>query len=131
VVSNRVSTEADGSILVVDDDVALARMLRVLLVSEGYEVTVAGNGLEALEYLKESSASLILLDLQMPVMDGRSFFQELRSKGDNTPVIILSAYNADRACRELGADAALSKPADPDAIGTLVREVLADGARAP
>jgi CheY-like chemotaxis protein len=59
-------------------------------------------------------------------MDGRSFFRELRSRGDQTPVVILSAYNADRACRELGAEAALDKPADPDAIGTLVRELLND-----
>jgi DNA-binding response OmpR family regulator len=63
-----------------------------------------------------------VLDMQMPVMDGRTFFRELRSHGDLTPVIVVSAAGARSAQRELHAEAALAKPFN---LNDLVNQVSA------
>ncbi len=104
------------AILVVDDDIALARMLRVLLESEQCDVRIAHDGVEALDALDSFVPDVVLLDLQMPVMDGRAFYREFRSRGFDTPVMLLSAYNADKARLELGANDAMDKPCDPDIV---------------
>jgi CheY-like chemotaxis protein len=111
---------------VVDDDLALARMLRILFQSEGFDVLLAHDGKRALDRLGEVQPALIMLDLQMPVMDGRTFYRELRDRGFATPVILLSAYNSEAAREELGANAALSKPCDPDTIAAKARELMGD-----
>ncbi|MND05640.1 DNA-binding transcriptional regulator QseB [compost metagenome] len=60
----------------------------------------------------------------MPRMDGRAFFREIRARGNQTPVLILSAYGATAARDELRAEAALRKPFDPDALVEEVRKLL-------
>jgi DNA-binding response OmpR family regulator len=111
-------------VLVIDDDPGLARVVRILLVADGYEVAVAYDGQEALEAAELNGPDLVILDLQMPVMDGRTFFREFRSRGFTTPVIILSAYNSEAARQELGADAAIDKPFDPEKVGRVCRRLL-------
>lgn len=111
-------------VLVVDDDEALARMLRVLLESEQCNVRVAHDGREALSALGEFVPDVVLLDLQMPIMDGRAFYREFRSLGFNTPVMLLSAFNADKARVELGADDAMDKPCDPEIVLTRVQRLV-------
>jgi DNA-binding response OmpR family regulator len=105
-----------SKVLVLDDDNALLRLLRLTLTSEGFEVITASNGLEGLEKVDREPPDVILLDLEMPVMDGRTFFRELRKQGNNTPVLILSAYGARDAQRELDADGSLEKPFDADVL---------------
>jgi DNA-binding response OmpR family regulator len=105
-----------SKVLVLDDDNALLRLLRLTLTSEGFEVITASNGLEGLEKVDQEPPDVILLDLEMPVMDGRTFFRELRKQGNNTPVLILSAYGARDAQRELHADGSLEKPFDADVL---------------
>ena len=114
-------------VLVIDDDAAVVRMLRLTLRDGGYDVDTAANGQEALQNLDESEADAIVLDLQMPVMDGRRFYGELRAMGNDTPVLILSADGARRAQVELGAQSYLDKPFHPqdllDAVGSLCNAV--------
>jgi DNA-binding response OmpR family regulator len=105
-----------SKVLVLDDDNALLRLLRLTLTSEGFEVITASNGLEGLEKVDREPPDVILLDLEMPVMDGRTFFRELRKQGNDTPVLILSAYGAREAQRELHADGSLEKPFDADVL---------------
>src|SRR5918994_6758527 len=105
-----------SKVLVLDDDNALLRLLRLTLTSEGFEVMTASNGLAGLEKVDREPPDVILLDLEMPVMDGRTFFRELRKQGNNTPVLILSAYGARDAQRELHADGSLEKPFDADVL---------------
>jgi DNA-binding response OmpR family regulator len=105
-----------SKVLVLDDDNALLRLLRLTLTAEGFEVITASNGLEGLEKVDREPPDVILLDLEMPVMDGRTFFRELRKQGNNTPVLILSAYGARDAQRELHADGSLEKPFDADVL---------------
>jgi len=100
-------------ILVVEDDQGLVRMLRLTLRDGGYNVDTAANGQEALRKLDASTPDAIILDLQMPVMDGRTFYRELRARGSDAPVLILSAIGARRAHVELGAQAYLDKPFRP------------------
>jgi DNA-binding response OmpR family regulator len=110
-------------VLVIDDDAALVRMIRLSCVAEGFDVATAGDGLQALESLSVRPVDIIVLDLQMPRMDGRTFFREIRKRGEQAPVIILSAYGAEEAAEELRAEAAIQKPFDPDVLVYEVRRL--------
>ena len=101
-------------ILVVDDDQALLRMISLALVSDGFRVTVASDGTMGLDAIEGEQFDLLVLDLQMPGMDGRTMFRELRLRGYTFPVLVLSAYGADAARVELNAEAAMAKPFDTD-----------------
>jgi DNA-binding response OmpR family regulator len=105
-----------ATILVVDDDAPIGRLCRSLLAQEAHLVVYAPDGKRALEALNAGAIDLIILDLEMPVMDGRSFFYALAALPERPPVLILSAYDAPGARRELGAEGALSKPFDVDAL---------------
>jgi CheY-like chemotaxis protein len=72
---------------------------------------------------------VILLDLNMPVMDGRTCFREVRQIS-RVPVLIVSAYGADEACRELGANGAIGRPFDRPTLGARVRELAVERRRA-
>lgn len=101
-------------VLVVDDDPDNRALLDHLLSSEGYAVATARDGREALKRLLDLRPAVILLDLEMPVMDGRSFRQhQLRLAGRlrSIPVIICSGSDeADKLKNELRPFACLSKP---------------------
>jgi two-component system response regulator MprA len=100
-------------VLVVDDDPPLRRMLARTLKAEGYEVTVAGDGGAALAETERTPPDVIVLDVAMPGLDGLSVARRLRSKGNATPILMLTARDAvpDRvAGLEAGADDYLVKP---------------------
>ena len=81
------------TILVVDDEWAIAEVLESLLSDEGYRVIIANNGRQALERLAEWPADLILLDFMMPVMDGRATLEAVRKdpKTVDIPVVLMSS----------------------------------------
>ena len=113
------SSPGNGSrprVLVVDDDVSLSRLVRAILRTADYEVAQAYNGIEGLEIADREHPDVIVLDLQMPQLDGRGFFKELRARGDHTPVLVSSSFGARTAQRELGAEGSIEKPFDPDAL---------------
>jgi DNA-binding response OmpR family regulator len=115
----------DGKrVLIVDDDRNLTRLLTTVLQLGGYGVLTAPDGEAALQLLGSESVDLIVLDLLMPRMDGRSFYRELRSRGDATPVLIASAFGARAAQQELGAEGAVEKPFDPEALLDVVTGLL-------
>jgi DNA-binding response OmpR family regulator len=115
---------ATHSVLIVDDDRNLSLFLTTVLSLEGHEVVTSTDGTAALELLQTRDVDVIVLDLRMPRMDGRTFFRELRAKGNNTPVLIASAYGAHEAQRELGAEGAVEKPFSPDTLARAIRAVL-------
>ncbi len=122
------SEKLTGSrILVVDDDVNLTRLLRAILRTSGFEVVTCGDSTEGLTIAESQDFNLIILDLRMPVMDGRTFYKELRERGVKTPVVIASAYGARAAQAELGAQAAIEKPFDPDRLIDTVNRILTNG----
>lgn len=115
---------SERSIMIVDDDEAIAHLLTMVFRDEGYEVLVARHGAEALDLVEQHTPDAILLDLAMPVMDGATFYRRLRDHPREAvrtaPVLIISAVGSRRAQRELGAEAAMEKPVD---LEDLVAEV--------
>jgi two-component system response regulator MprA len=104
---------ADASILVVDDDASLRRMLDRTLSAEGFAVETAADGGGALVAVERSLPEVIVLDVGLPGMDGLAVCRRLRAKGVSTPIIMLTARDAvpDRvAGLESGADDYLVKP---------------------
>ena len=99
-------------ILVVDDDEAVRTGLRCVLVSEGYEVRTACNGLEAVQDLAKLPADLVLVDMNMPVQNGWSTIARLRSLQPDLPIIIITARPDQlRAARAAGLEL-MEKPLD-------------------
>jgi CheY-like chemotaxis protein len=111
-------------ILVIDDDEAILRLLRLSMASDGLMVATARDGTAGLARLDSEKFDVIVLDLQMPGMDGRAFYREMVSRGCEAPVVILSAYGAENAKRELGAAAAVAKPFDPDMLIETVLDLV-------
>jgi DNA-binding response OmpR family regulator len=114
-----------AQVLVVDDDSAIRGMIVSVLEEEGLSAQGASNGAEALEAIEASPPRLIVLDLQMPVMDGWSLFRHLRSSGVQTPVLLISAHGVKDARVALGAEDALAKPFDIDELIYRVTALLA------
>lgn len=115
--------------LVVDDQPDLRELVAQLLQSNGYNVVLAQHGREALERLCEHCPDLVLLDLNMPVMDGWEFRVEQRRLVApdlvNIPVLILTgADNADVHAATLEAVGVIEKPFDPDRLLHAVRTAL-------
>lgn len=86
-------------VLVVDDDRDLRYMLSLRLVSAGYMVYGAANGLEALEQMEKHSVDVVLTDYRMPQMDGFEFLSICRVKWPGTPVVIFSGEQDDLSAR--------------------------------
>jgi len=112
------------SVLIVDDDRGLASMIAFVLRSYGFSVDVANSGDEGLGLVSARQYDAVVLDLRMPGKDGRTVFREMRENGIQTPVLILSAYDAQRARDELGAEAYLNKPFEPDALAESLHRML-------
>ena len=112
-------------ILVVDDNPQNAKLARVLLAGEGYDVRTAGDAEEALRLLEEFDPRVILMDIQMPGMDGLELTARLKRdpRRAGTTIIALTAY-AMKGDREralaAGCDDYISKPIDADALLALV-----------
>ena len=103
-----------GPILVVDDDPAILEVIGEFLEVMGYPVETAANGVDALQTLGRSRPSLVLLDMQMPVLDGRAFAGALRDRGyEETPILVMTASeSAKRWAKEIGAAGYIPKPLD-------------------
>ncbi|MFN2571457.1 MAG: response regulator [Gemmatimonadales bacterium] len=111
------------SVLLVDDDDDMRTALRHFLADEGFHVHTARNGLEALTRLKEiDPPGLILLDLMMPIMDGRQFLAE-RGQDDRLlriPVVVVSAWTREWKNETAGVEDVMTKPVNPEALLQLV-----------
>lgn len=102
-------------ILVADDERAIRLILQRFLEGKGYRVKTAENGKKALEILEGFSPQLIILDMNMPVLDGMETLRQLRNAGKNTPVMMITGDGDEeraRQCMELGAYDFIVKPFD-------------------
>jgi two-component system response regulator MprA len=114
-------------VLVVDDEPKFRRALERALSLEGYDVSEAANGVEALEAQAEGPADAVVLDVLMPRLDGLETCRRLRSGGDRTPVLMLTARDAvsDRVDGlDAGADDYLVKPFALDELLARLRALL-------
>jgi CheY-like chemotaxis protein len=98
-------------ILVVDDDTITLQLVADILQSEGYPVKVASNGVEALQALDQIQPALILLDMNMPLLDGRDFVRILQERQINLPILVMTAaQDANHCAQELGVAGYVAKP---------------------
>jgi CheY-like chemotaxis protein len=126
---------ADGSllILIVDDDEDLRVFAREVLVRAGHRVVEASNAVEGLELIAKTPPDLLMLDLNMPDIDGFEVLRRLRADeaGQLIPVIVLTAQNQEESVRisfELGATDFLAKPFTPPQLDARVRSCFAHSA---
>ncbi len=113
-------------ILVVDDEARIREVVQYALEREGYRVSLAGDGREALELASRIAVDLVVLDIMLPEVDGLEVCRKLRADG-RTPVLFLSARSEelDRVVGlELGGDDYLTKPFSPRELVARVRAVL-------
>ncbi|WP_027093987.1 response regulator transcription factor [Cohnella thermotolerans] len=100
-------------VLIIEDEPTIARLVTYNLSLEGYETEVVGNGAEGLHHAMHEDYAIIFLDLMLPGMNGFEVLQKLRQNGVKTPVIILTARNAEEEVVQglkLGADDYITKP---------------------
>jgi DNA-binding response OmpR family regulator len=123
------NADAKELILVVDDEPAIRDLLSMVLREQGYRVISAGDGEEALTVAISQKPDLILLDINMPKLDGMATCAKLRINAvtHNIPVIFLTAYNShDRLEQaiDMGANDFLGKPINLVELGVRVRAML-------
>ncbi len=103
------------TILLVDDEKEIVNLLDIYFRNEGYRLLKAYDGMEALDYLREETVDLIIMDVMMPRMDGIAACMEIREE-QNMPIIMLSAKNSDMdkiLGLSIGADDYVGKPFNP------------------
>ena len=113
-------------ILLVDDEVAIQRALGPLLRSRGYDVDVAGTGMDALKIFAEQPPDLIVLDLGLPDLEGTEVCRRVRARS-RIPIIVLSARGAEADkvnALDLGADDYVTKPFGPEELVARIRVAL-------
>ncbi|HBP90372.1 MAG: response regulator [Nitrospira sp.] len=119
--------EVGPRVLVVDDDPAVAGMLDQALKGWGYDVKVARNGREGLDVVSRLPVDGILLDMHMPVMDGRTMLDELRWLGHQMPVLMMSGASEEQTLRQLlkeGAQGFFVKPFHLDSLQNACRKFI-------
>jgi two-component system cell cycle response regulator DivK len=118
-----------GCILVVEDQLDNRQILRDLLGNAGYELLEAENGAEALTTVARQRPDLILMDIQLPVMDGYEATRRLKADPatKSIPIIVVTSYalsGDETKAREAGCDAYVTKPYSPRQLLGKVREFL-------
>jgi CheY-like chemotaxis protein len=120
-----------ATILIVDDEALVRAQIGASLEFDGFRIAEAGNGREALEWLKHDTADIVLTDILMPSMEGIETIREVRKAYPEIKIIAMSgrvrtdAVDFLEAARQFGADRVLSKPFGRMQLLTLVRELLA------
>ena len=115
-------------ILVADDDKSIQDLVFRSLEILGFEVALAGNGIEALAVFLESSFDMVLTDLQMPVMDGLRLAAHIKERSPSTPVILLTGSDREAVLKKVErgpVDAVIFKPFGLEDLQRTVQEALA------
>jgi DNA-binding response OmpR family regulator len=124
--------EGDGSgvtrVLIADDDRQMRRLVRMILERDGHQVVEADDGLDAIDLIEANRFDLMILDLDMPRLDGLGVLEELRARvlTASVPVIVLTARSEESEVQvlDLGAQDFLTKPVQPQSLQARVRAVM-------
>ncbi len=118
-------------ILIIDDERLMRSMLRRLLESKGYKITVASDGDEGMKLYRENPADLIITDLLMPEKDGLEIIRELRKENPDVKIIAMSGGGMIEpglfldAAKKFGAIHAFSKPFENEVLFETVEKLMA------
>jgi DNA-binding response OmpR family regulator len=114
-------------ILLVEDDAASSRAISEMLEIEGYEVRAVANGADAIDILRVFTPDAVVVDLQLPVMDGRSFIELYRRRvRPAASVVVMSGRSDGRAiAQSIGADGYVAKPVEMDVLLRTISVALA------
>lgn len=121
------ATNPEARLLVADDEPSIVELLSVSLRFAGFEVATATNGVDAMNVARTFSPDLMVLDVMMPGLDGFEVARQLRSNGDRTPVVFLTARDAteDRVQGlTIGGDDYVTKPFSLEEVVARIRAVL-------
>lgn len=117
-------------ILIAEDEERLRRLLQMLLSTQGYELTLAADGAEALDYFTAGHYDLLITDLRMPKLDGLSLLKKVKEQSETTPVIVITAFgsieNAVEAM-QLGAIDYVTKPFEEAKLNVAIERALSFG----
>jgi len=116
-----------ASILVVDDEQSIRRLLRTTLAGHGYRILEAASGQAALDMLARERPDVVLLDLGLPDLDGVEVIRRLRGSSSRVPIIVLSSHNGEAekvGVLDLGADDYVTKPFGMAELVARIRSVL-------
>lgn len=115
-------------ILVVDDEESIRELYRAELSDDGYEVALAGDGIQALAQFDSFRPDLVTLDVKMPALDGIEVLRRIRVKNPTIPVVLLTAFGEFRQdFNTWASDAYVVKSHDPTELKETVRKLLGAG----
>jgi CheY-like chemotaxis protein len=117
-----------GTILVVEDDPAVRMVIELAVESDGLVVHGEGNGRRALEWLEKNRPAIVVLDLDLPGVNGAEIAQAVRQRyGDKLPILVTSGLpNCRQIASKIGATGCLAKPFDLDVLTHFVRGAVID-----
>lgn len=123
------SNDGQRTILVVDDFDDTRLLLRVWLQKKGYRVVEAENGNQAVAEAQSQQPDLIIMDVEMPELDGLSATRKIRTleNSEEVPIVVVSAYGADEFRDDAlaaGCDAYVSTPFEPDELENLIKTLI-------
>ncbi len=114
-------------IILVEDDIELAKMVQAFLISEGYDVSSTENGLDAVDLVLKESPDLVVLDIMLPGINGVEVCRRIRDNDFSSPVLMLTAKDDDLsevAALNTGADGYLNKPVRPHILLAHIKALL-------
>ncbi|MEM8859247.1 MAG: response regulator transcription factor [Chloroflexota bacterium] len=122
-----IEKQSQPHLLLVDDEVEIVKPVSSFLQRSGFKVTYVGDGLAALDQIEKLNPDLVVLDVDMPHLDGRSVLRQLRAEGNQIPVILLTKHGGatERAMAiGEGADDYLNKPFELMELEARIRAIL-------
>jgi len=128
-IETNVAKQFTGNILIVDDNEDIRNLVKMLLNKLGCETDYAENGLIGIEKAIENDYDLVLMDMQMPVMDGLTAIEKLREQGYKRPIVVMTAnaMKSDRdKCMKAGSDDFLTKPINREHLYNTVARYLSE-----
>ncbi len=121
------SKDGQRTILIVDDFEDTRLLLRTWLQKKGYRVVEANNGNQAVAEAESLQPDLIIMDVEMPELDGLSATRKIRANSDEVPIIVVSAYGADQFRADAlaaGCNEYVSTPFEPDELEKLIKALM-------